>query len=44
MFTYKSNHIKARQEVLGTTFLGGIIVNPEDALVLCLRFYLCNIV
>nr|AKZ23838.1 RNA polymerase beta subunit [Androsace occidentalis] len=31
MLTYKSDHIIARQEVLGTTILGGTIPNPEDA-------------
>nr|YP_010216226.1 RNA polymerase beta subunit [Gentiana zollingeri]UBR43069.1 RNA polymerase beta subunit [Gentiana zollingeri] len=31
MLTYKSDHIKARQEVLGTTIVGGTIPNPEDA-------------
>ncbi|KAJ6215324.1 hypothetical protein RDWZM_010642 [Blomia tropicalis] len=31
MLTYKSDHIRARQEVLGTTIIGGIIPNPEDA-------------
>ena len=31
MLTYKSDHIRARQEVLGTTIIGGIILNPEDA-------------
>nr|YP_009116018.1 RNA polymerase beta subunit [Campanula takesimana]YP_009338074.1 RNA polymerase beta subunit [Campanula punctata]AJD00865.1 RNA polymerase beta subunit [Campanula takesimana]AMR74032.1 RNA polymerase beta subunit [Campanula punctata]QOL12343.1 RNA polymerase beta subunit [Campanula takesimana] len=31
MLTYKSDHIKARQEVLGTTIVGGTILNPEDA-------------
>nr|YP_010702903.1 RNA polymerase beta subunit [Campanula carpatica]WCO10183.1 RNA polymerase beta subunit [Campanula carpatica] len=31
MLTYKSDHIKARQEVLGTTIIGGTIRNPEDA-------------
>nr|QYF09286.1 RNA polymerase beta subunit [Dianthus juniperinus subsp. juniperinus] len=30
MLTYKSDHIKARQEVLGTTIVGGTIPNPED--------------
>nr|QDF64365.1 acetyl-CoA carboxylase carboxyltransferase beta subunit [Teucrium stocksianum subsp. stenophyllum] len=28
---YKSDHIRARQEVLGTTIIGGTIPNPEDA-------------
>ncbi|KAK2978701.1 hypothetical protein RJ640_026919 [Escallonia rubra] len=32
MLTYISNHIRARQEVLGTTIIGGTIPNPEDAL------------
>nr|YP_010282142.1 RNA polymerase beta subunit [Parnassia faberi]UHM24706.1 RNA polymerase beta subunit [Parnassia faberi] len=31
MLTYKSDHIKARQEVLGTTIIGGTIPKPEDA-------------
>nr|YP_010392340.1 RNA polymerase beta subunit [Campanula pallida]UPX07948.1 RNA polymerase beta subunit [Campanula pallida] len=31
MLTYKSDHIKARQEVLGTTIIGGTILKPEDA-------------
>nr|QXL58946.1 RNA polymerase beta subunit [Euonymus yunnanensis] len=31
MLTYKSDHIKARQEVLGTTIVGGTITKPEDA-------------
>nr|WRH49457.1 RNA polymerase beta subunit [Scabiosa tschiliensis] len=31
MLTYKSDHMRARQEVLGTTILGGTIPNPEDA-------------
>ncbi|KAL2225561.1 UNVERIFIED_CONTAM: DNA-directed RNA polymerase subunit beta [Sesamum indicum] len=31
MLTYKSDHIRARQEVLGTTIVGGTIPNPEDA-------------
>nr|YP_009427814.1 RNA polymerase beta subunit [Circaeaster agrestis]ASV47690.1 RNA polymerase beta subunit [Circaeaster agrestis]QKI32449.1 RNA polymerase beta subunit [Circaeaster agrestis]QKI32619.1 RNA polymerase beta subunit [Circaeaster agrestis]QKI32789.1 RNA polymerase beta subunit [Circaeaster agrestis]QKI32874.1 RNA polymerase beta subunit [Circaeaster agrestis] len=31
MLTYKSDHIRARQEVLGTTISGEIIPNPEDA-------------
>nr|YP_010158641.1 RNA polymerase beta subunit [Campanula zangezura]QRG30859.1 RNA polymerase beta subunit [Campanula zangezura] len=31
MLTYKSDHIKARQEVVGTTIVGGTILNPEDA-------------
>ena len=31
MLTYKSDHIRARQEVLGTTIIGGTIPNPEDA-------------
>nr|YP_010954144.1 RNA polymerase beta subunit [Hydrobryum floribundum]WMV01539.1 RNA polymerase beta subunit [Hydrobryum floribundum]WMV01616.1 RNA polymerase beta subunit [Hydrobryum floribundum] len=31
MLTYKSDHIRARQEVLGTTVIGGIIPKPEDA-------------
>ena len=31
MLTYKSDHIRAHQEVLGTTIIGGTIPNPEDA-------------
>nr|QOU09661.1 RNA polymerase beta subunit [Nymphaea jamesoniana] len=31
MLTYKSDHIRARQEVLGTTIVGGTIPNPEGA-------------
>nr|UDZ61114.1 RNA polymerase beta subunit [Albidella oligococca] len=31
MLTYKSDHIRARQEVLGTTIIGGTIPSPEDA-------------
>nr|YP_009772250.1 RNA polymerase beta subunit [Abrus precatorius]QIT03118.1 RNA polymerase beta subunit [Abrus precatorius] len=31
MLTYKSDHIKARQEVLGTTIIGGTIPKPTDA-------------
>nr|QYB20416.1 RNA polymerase beta subunit [Adenophora racemosa]QYJ56525.1 RNA polymerase beta subunit [Adenophora kayasanensis] len=31
MLTYKSDHIKARQEVVRTTISGGTIRNPEDA-------------
>nr|YP_009714395.1 RNA polymerase beta subunit [Parnassia palustris]QGK85783.1 RNA polymerase beta subunit [Parnassia palustris] len=31
MLTYKSDHIKARQEVLGTTIIGGTITKSEDA-------------
>ncbi|KAJ8746882.1 hypothetical protein K2173_012860 (mitochondrion) [Erythroxylum novogranatense] len=31
MLTYKSDHIRARQEVLGTTIIGGTISNPKDA-------------
>nr|YP_009136992.1 RNA polymerase beta subunit [Adenophora remotiflora]AKE32215.1 RNA polymerase beta subunit [Adenophora remotiflora] len=30
MLTYKSDHINARQEVLGTTIRGGTIRKPED--------------
>ncbi|KAK6773909.1 hypothetical protein RDI58_029148 [Solanum bulbocastanum] len=30
MLTYKSDHIRACQEVLGTTNIGGTISNPED--------------
>ncbi|KAK2652949.1 hypothetical protein Ddye_012805, partial [Dipteronia dyeriana] len=31
MLTYKSNHIRARQVVLGTTIIGGTIPKPKDA-------------
>nr|YP_010890871.1 RNA polymerase beta subunit [Cyanea calycina]WJK72321.1 RNA polymerase beta subunit [Cyanea calycina] len=31
MLTYKSDHIRARREILGTTIIGGTIANPEDA-------------
>nr|YP_009568944.1 RNA polymerase beta subunit [Physena sessiliflora]YP_009569477.1 RNA polymerase beta subunit [Physena madagascariensis]QBC68862.1 RNA polymerase beta subunit [Physena madagascariensis]QBC68938.1 RNA polymerase beta subunit [Physena sessiliflora] len=31
MLTYKSDHIQARQELLGTMIFGGTIPNPEDA-------------
>nr|AKZ30238.1 RNA polymerase beta subunit [Goodenia ovata] len=31
MLTYKSDHIKARQELIGTRLIGGRIPNPEDA-------------
>ncbi|KAJ0989624.1 hypothetical protein J5N97_007980 [Dioscorea zingiberensis] len=31
MLTYKSDHIRARQEVLGATIVGGPVPNPEDA-------------
>nr|UVH70374.1 RNA polymerase beta subunit [Corydalis bungeana]WDA93853.1 RNA polymerase beta subunit [Corydalis bungeana] len=31
MLTYKSDHIRARQEVLGTTISGGALPKPEDA-------------
>nr|YP_009695151.1 RNA polymerase beta subunit [Tulipa altaica]YP_009987683.1 RNA polymerase beta subunit [Tulipa iliensis]YP_010396044.1 RNA polymerase beta subunit [Tulipa gesneriana]YP_010625307.1 RNA polymerase beta subunit [Tulipa fosteriana]YP_010958915.1 RNA polymerase beta subunit [Tulipa alberti]YP_010989986.1 RNA polymerase beta subunit [Tulipa dubia]QEM24250.1 RNA polymerase beta subunit [Tulipa altaica]QNL17219.1 RNA polymerase beta subunit [Tulipa iliensis]QXM15690.1 RNA polymerase beta subuni len=31
MLTYKSDHIRARQEVLGATIIGGTVPNPEDA-------------
>ncbi|CAN4114234.1 unnamed protein product [Withania somnifera] len=31
MLTYKSDHIRARREVLGTTIVGGTIPNPKDA-------------
>nr|YP_009340497.1 RNA polymerase beta subunit [Porterella carnosula]APQ40070.1 RNA polymerase beta subunit [Porterella carnosula] len=31
MLTYKSDHIRARQEILGTTLSGGTISNPDDA-------------
>nr|YP_010411656.1 RNA polymerase beta subunit [Tephrocactus geometricus]URP30749.1 RNA polymerase beta subunit [Tephrocactus geometricus] len=31
MLTYKSDHIKARQEVFGTTIIGGTIPKPEGA-------------
>nr|YP_010286953.1 RNA polymerase beta subunit [Limnobium laevigatum]UKT61067.1 RNA polymerase beta subunit [Limnobium laevigatum] len=30
MLTYKSDHIRARQEILGITIVGGIIPSPED--------------
>ncbi|XVE89978.1 hypothetical protein DITRI_Ditri20bG0040100 [Diplodiscus trichospermus] len=31
MLTYKSDHIRARQEVLGTTIIGRTIPKPENA-------------
>jgi len=31
MLTYKLDHIKAQQEVLGTTIIGGTIPKPEGA-------------
>lgn len=31
MLAYKSDHIRARQEVLGTTITRGTIPNSEDA-------------
>lgn len=31
MLTYKSDHIRARQALLGTTISGGTIAKPEDA-------------
>nr|YP_009634375.1 RNA polymerase beta subunit [Jasminum polyanthum]QBS49386.1 RNA polymerase beta subunit [Jasminum polyanthum] len=31
MLTYKSDHIRARQKITGTTTIGGTIPNPEDA-------------
>nr|AVY52536.1 RpoB [Chimaphila japonica] len=31
MLTYKSDHIRARQQIFGTTIIGGLIPNPEDA-------------
>nr|AKZ31291.1 RNA polymerase beta subunit [Coopernookia polygalacea] len=31
MLTYKSDHIRARQELIGTRLIGGRIPNPEDA-------------
>nr|WBU14124.1 RNA polymerase beta subunit [Cyanotis ciliata] len=31
MLTYKSDHIRTRQEVLGATIIGGRVPNPEDA-------------
>nr|YP_778482.1 RNA polymerase beta subunit [Jasminum nudiflorum]Q06RD9.1 RecName: Full=DNA-directed RNA polymerase subunit beta; AltName: Full=PEP; AltName: Full=Plastid-encoded RNA polymerase subunit beta; Short=RNA polymerase subunit beta [Jasminum nudiflorum]ABG74620.1 RNA polymerase beta subunit [Jasminum nudiflorum] len=31
MLTYKSDHIRARQKIPGTTMIGGTIPNPEDA-------------
>ncbi|PIA29013.1 hypothetical protein AQUCO_06400064v1 [Aquilegia coerulea] len=30
MLTYKSDHIRARQELLGTTIIEGTLSNPED--------------
>nr|YP_010610394.1 RNA polymerase beta subunit [Vallisneria natans]WAO28660.1 RNA polymerase beta subunit [Vallisneria natans] len=30
ILTYKSDHIRARQEIIGTTIFGGTIPNPED--------------
>ena len=32
MLTYKSNHIRAHEEVFGTTISGQTIPKPEDAL------------
>jgi len=32
MLTYKSDHVRAHQEVLGTTISGQTIPKPEDAL------------
>nr|AKZ30770.1 RNA polymerase beta subunit [Goodenia tripartita] len=31
MLTYKSDHIRGRQELIGTRLIGGRILNPEDA-------------
>nr|WCF66316.1 RNA polymerase beta subunit [Paris mairei] len=31
MLTYKSDHIRTRQELLGATIIGGTLPNPEDA-------------
>ncbi|ERN10594.1 hypothetical protein AMTR_s00028p00130110 [Amborella trichopoda] len=31
MLTYKSDHIRASQELLGTTIVGGTIPKPEGA-------------
>nr|QJT43045.1 RNA polymerase beta subunit [Paris stigmatosa] len=31
MLTYKSDHMRTRQEVLGATIIGGTLPNPEDA-------------
>nr|YP_010579942.1 RNA polymerase beta subunit [Hypericum monogynum]UZS76734.1 RNA polymerase beta subunit [Hypericum monogynum] len=31
MLTYKSDHMRARQEVIGTIMIGGTIPKPEDA-------------
>jgi DNA-directed RNA polymerase subunit beta len=31
MLTYKSDHFKARQEIIGTTVIGGTIPKPVDA-------------
>nr|YP_009736442.1 DNA-directed RNA polymerase beta subunit [Paris dulongensis]QHV38565.1 DNA-directed RNA polymerase beta subunit [Paris dulongensis]UEE84746.1 RNA polymerase beta subunit [Paris dulongensis] len=31
ILTYKSDHIKTRQELLGATIIGGTLPNPEDA-------------
>nr|YP_010261712.1 RNA polymerase beta subunit [Lilium farreri]UIB40793.1 RNA polymerase beta subunit [Lilium farreri] len=31
MLTYKSDHIRVRQEVLGAMIIGGTVPNPEDA-------------
>nr|UEE83972.1 RNA polymerase beta subunit [Paris guizhouensis]UEE84058.1 RNA polymerase beta subunit [Paris axialis]UEE84996.1 RNA polymerase beta subunit [Paris vaniotii]UEE85254.1 RNA polymerase beta subunit [Paris variabilis]UEE85856.1 RNA polymerase beta subunit [Paris lihengiana]WRK69017.1 RNA polymerase beta subunit [Paris sp. SP-2023a] len=31
ILTYKSDHIRARQEVLSATIIGGTLPNPEDA-------------
>nr|YP_009340574.1 RNA polymerase beta subunit [Wimmerella hederacea]APQ40147.1 RNA polymerase beta subunit [Wimmerella hederacea] len=31
MLTYKSDHIRARQEILGTTIIGATLANPDDA-------------
>nr|UDZ61129.1 RNA polymerase beta subunit [Helanthium bolivianum]UDZ61130.1 RNA polymerase beta subunit [Helanthium tenellum] len=31
MLTYKSDHIRTRQEIFGTTLIGGTMPSPEDA-------------
>jgi DNA-directed RNA polymerase subunit beta len=40
MLTYKSDHIKARQEVLGTTIIGGTIPKPVDAPEIAVNIYI----
>ncbi|CAN6440722.1 unnamed protein product [Victoria cruziana] len=42
MLTYKSDHIRVRQEVLGTTMIGGTIPNPEGASE-SFRFLVCEL-